>query len=75
MSAETPERRPAIGVVFVHRLTQQKLIVLDHEGDVNASEWFTARDVSMLTHRCRIQEVDTGPPQSEVQQREGGQYL
>lgn len=72
-AAEDVERRPAIGATFVHKLTKQPLIVLDHEGAVNASPWFTVRDVNMLTHRCRIEEVDTGIPQSEVKQ--GGQYL
>jgi len=70
---EVPERRPAIGATFVHKLTKQTLIVLDHEGEVNASVWFTVRDANMLTHRCRVEEVDTVPAQSEVKQ--GGQYL
>jgi len=72
------ERRPAIGSLIVHKLTKQTVIVLDHEGAVNASPWFTIRDAGMLTHRMRIEEIETVLAQSGVQEGTGkgsGQYL
>jgi hypothetical protein len=72
---EAPEKRPAIGAVIVHKLTKQSVIVLEHEGPVNASPWFTVRDVGMATHRMRIEEIDTQSAQSAVQEGSRGQYL
>lgn len=66
------ERRPPIGSLIVHKLTKQTLLVIDHEGDCNASVWFTARDQGMATWRVRLEEVDT-PASAAVQT--GGQYL
>jgi hypothetical protein len=44
--------------VVKHLLTEQRLMVIEHEGPVNASPWFTARDALMQTWRVRIEEVE-----------------
>ena len=64
-----PEIRP--GVVIVHRLNHERMLVLELEGD-GAGPWFTARRQDLATWRLHRTEVEVPKVSDELRT---GQYL